>query len=59
MRQLAIFLFIATSLASACQKDGRKPDETYNPVIEPANVTTSTMFTNTYFPYQLGKINVY
>lgn len=59
MKQLSIIALAVIALACACKKDDRKPDATYNPVIEPANFTASAVFTNPYFPYQVGKVHVY
>lgn len=59
MKHLAWVLMTFCCIA-ACKKDeSRQPDETYNPVILPANFTNSTVVNNPYFPLEAGKKYIY
>ena len=60
------FLALMTVDTGACQQTEtpepepkRQPDQSYNPVIAPANFTNGTRITNAYYPFEPGKTYVY
>ena len=58
----ATWLLVAAALAAfaACKKEEtRQPDTSYNPDIQPANFSKSTVLDNPYFPLELGKTYIY
>ena len=64
MMRLHSFGLIGLLLLAACHKDqgpdpNRKPDETYDPIILPADFTNSTLLSHPYFLMETGKKYVF
>lgn len=61
MKNAIILLLALPYLFISCKKDENKriPDATYNPVMDPANFTNSTVIDNPYFPLIAGKTYVF
>ncbi|MCB0528620.1 MAG: hypothetical protein KDC65_09115 [Saprospiraceae bacterium] len=59
--KLSTCVFLAiTACTFACKKDTvRLPDDSYQPVILPANFSNSTQLTNPYFTFETGKKYIY
>jgi hypothetical protein len=60
MKKFALLLIVLAVGCSACKKDNeRVKDTTYQPDVNPAKFSNSTVFTNPFFPFEDGKTYVF